>query len=200
VVVVIGIVVVVLALLQRDDGGSGGSGGLVEETADPVTVTGAPLPRFDPTVADPAVGTPFPAFAGTGLDGEPLALTPGEEPMILVFLAHWCPHCQAEVPRIADWVADGNPPEGVGMYGVSTAIDPGRPNYPPSDWFEREGWTVPTLVDVDSAAATAAGLNAFPYYVVVDGNGNVVTRVSGEISNEQLSQLADLARGQPATP
>jgi thiol-disulfide isomerase/thioredoxin len=200
VVLVIGIVVVLLAIVRRDDGPSTGSGGLIEETAEPVTVTGAALPPFDPTVADPAVGTPFPRFAGTGLDGEPLDITPGDEPLVLVFLAHWCPHCQAEVPRIQDWVEDGNPPDDVGFYGVSTGIDEGRPNYPSSDWFEREGWTVPTLVDVDNAAGTAAGLTAFPYYVVVDGNGNVVSRVSGEISTEQLTQLVELARGQPTTP
>ena len=47
----------------------------------------------------------------------------------------------------------------------------------------------------DGAAATAYGLTSFPYFVAVDGEGNVVARVSGELSTAQLDQLVTLARG-----
>ena len=34
-------------------------------------------------------------------------------PKIVVFLAHWCPHCQAEVPRLVDWFGENGVPDDV---------------------------------------------------------------------------------------
>ena len=34
-----------------------------------------------------------------GFDGAPLTIAPTGKPMLVVFLAHWCPHCNAEIPR-----------------------------------------------------------------------------------------------------
>lgn len=55
---------------------------------------------------------------------------------------------------------------------------------------------IPTLFDSeDDAAARAYGLSAFPYFVVIDADGNVVTRISGELDSSQLEALLDAARG-----
>ena len=55
------------------------------------------------------------------------------------------------------------------------------------------------LVDSDKKeAATAYGLNGFPFFVFVDGDGNVVHRASGALPREQVEQyLSDIAP--PAT-
>lgn len=161
----------------------------------PATVTGTFLPPLT-DADDPAVGAPMPTLSGTGLDGEPLTIPTTGRPTMIVFLAHWCPHCQAEVPVIQQWVDDGGLPDGVDLVAVSTAVDDRRPNHPPAAWLDREGWTSPVLSDGDDSAATAAGVSAFPFFVGVDAGGDVVGRASGELTTDQLSAIAaELAGG-----
>jgi len=133
----------------------------------------------------------MPTLTGTGLDGAPVTLPTAGRPTMIMFVAHWCPHCQAEVPVVQRWVDDGGLPPGVDLVTVSTAADDRRPNYPPADWLASEGWTAPVLADdADEAAAQAAGLTAFPFFVAVDAEGEVVGRVSGELTPAQLDRVA----------
>lgn len=180
--------IIAVALSQESDGGSSG------ETAE-VTVTGDPLPLFDtdPTGAD---GTPAPELEGTSLDGDSIAITHDGRPKLIGFFAHWCPHCQNEVPVIVDWIDAGNLPDDVDFYGVSTSVNAARGNYPPSKWFDDEGWTIPTMKDSSASTAHLSfGAGGFPYWVVVDADGNVVTRTSGELSPDQITDLVEQARG-----
>jgi hypothetical protein len=80
-------------------------------------------------------------------------------------------------------------PDGVRLVGLSTSIDPARPNYPPSTWLEREGWTVPTMVDDGTSRGLASlGMTSFPGFVFVDGDGQVVQRLSGRLSADDFDQ------------
>jgi len=73
---------------------------------------------------------------------------------------------------------------------VSTSVSLDRPNYPPSAWLAKAGWAPPVLVDdAGSSAARAFGLTAFPYFVLVDGDGKVVARSSGELGPAALTEL-----------
>jgi thiol-disulfide isomerase/thioredoxin len=129
-------------------------------------------------------------------DGTPVEIAPDGTAKLVVFLAHWCPHCQAEVPRLVDWMAGGGVPEGVEVVAVATATSPSRDNYPPSAWLEREGWPSPVLVDSATYdAATAYGLPSFPYFVALDADGNVTARASGELTTAQLDALVRTATG-----
>lgn len=186
--------VVVAAITAVVIAGSSPSGP-AEPAAQPVVVAGAHLPELTDPSADPAVGQPLPRISGVGLDGQPIDLGPADGPMAIVVLAHWCPHCQAELPGLADYIGQGAVPSGVTVVGVSTAIDPVRPNYPPSAWFEREGWTQPTLTDdAGNTALQALGINNFPGFVFVAADGTVAHRLTGEIGVDQFSQvLASLA-------
>ena len=151
-------------------------------------VAGEALAPFAPG-NDTAVGSQAPDLSGQTLDGEPITIdTDDGTPRAMVFLAHWCPHCQREVPVVTDWVADGQLPDGVELVGVATGIDRNRPNFPPQDWLEREEFLAETLVDGSNAAARAYGLTNYPYWVLVDGEGNVVQRWSGETTPEQLTE------------
>ena len=46
-----------------------------------------------------------------------------------MFLAHWCPHCQAEVPRLVS-LAKGAQIAGVDLVGIPTNTTDQAPNYP----------------------------------------------------------------------
>ena len=161
---------------QQDD--------LAPQVAD-VSIEGEPLPPFDGQELDPAMETLAPAFAATTFDGVEVSVLPGDgTAKVIGFFAHWCPHCQRELPRIADWLAANPLPAGVEVLAVSTAVSDERDNYPPSAWFEEEQWTAVAVRDSESnEIGEAYGLRGFPYIVVVDANGRVAARVSGELTD-----------------
>ncbi|HEY0398617.1 MAG TPA: TlpA disulfide reductase family protein [Acidimicrobiia bacterium] len=197
----IGVAVLVLVLAVAALVSSGGSGGKkkpaagVEETR-PVVVTGAALPELAQSGADPAVGKEIPEVRGQSFDGSPVDIRNDGRPKLVLFVAHWCPHCQREVPLLTDYLKSHPLPKGVDIYTVATATNPQRPNYPPSAWLAKVGWKAPTMADSDDAkAANAFGLNAFPYFVAVDGSGKVVARTTGEITTDDFAGLAAKALG-----
>ncbi len=200
------VLVVAVALTRKSDtpvatgGGSGNpgtvvSGGLSYGT---VKVTGTPLPTLTQGAtgaSDPAVGQVAPTLQGVTMSEQPITIGGDGKPKVVMFLAHWCPHCQAEVPRIEQWLKANGMPADVQLYAVATGTSDQRPNFPPSKWLQKEGWTVPTMVDdQNGTAADAYGLSSFPYFVAVDANGKVVARTSGELEMSQFEDLLAAAR------
>lgn len=149
-----------------------------------VTIEGDPIPVFSGEPAnDSAVGMTAPTVSGEDFEGETVSIEADGTPKVILFLAHWCPHCQAEVPRVVEWLEAGNKPEGVDFYAISTLANRIQANWPPSAWLEEEGWDVPTIKDdEDSSASQALGLRGTPYWLVLDGDNQVVFRMSGEIT------------------
>lgn len=160
-----------------------------------ITVEGPSLPFLsDPTAQDPAVGLTAPTVSGADWEGNEYTIGPDGDAKILVFLAHWCPHCQAEVPVIQNWVEAGGLSEGVDLYGVTVLTNQVRPNWPPQEWLEEEGWTAPTIMDDrDSSAVSAYGVQGTPFYVVLDGDNEVLGRFSGEVGVQGLDAMNALA-------
>jgi thiol-disulfide isomerase/thioredoxin len=179
---------VVLAPAGPPPTGSAGPGSSTPTTGTSAPV-GADLPAFAPGAADPAVGQPIPAVAGASFDGTPLTIKADGGARLIVFLAHWCPHCQREVPVVQAWLDAKGRPAGVELVSVVTAIDPDAPNYPPDAWLAREHWSVPVIVDTDGQIATRYGLTAFPFWVAVRADGTVAQRLTGELTPDQLDAL-----------
>jgi thiol-disulfide isomerase/thioredoxin len=191
-IAVIAIIAIVASSMADDEATS--TEGL--QQVGPVAVSGDPLPTLEEGIADAAVGVTAPGIEGQSFDGSSVEIDDDGRPKVVVFLAHWCPHCQVEVPKLVDWFAENGVPEDVDVYAVATGTTEDRPNYPPSRWLDREEWDRPTLADSeDGMAANAFGLSAFPFYVALDGDHQVVARGSGELSTEQWESLLDAARG-----
>ena len=137
-----------------------------------------------------AAGQVAPDVVGKNYDGSVVTITNDGTAKAIVFLAHWCPHCQAEVPRVQQWLNDGGGVEGVDIYSVSSAINSGRPNYPGSTWLENENWTVPVVVDdQQNTVLSAYGSGGFPYWVFLNADGTVAVRTAGELSIAQLEEI-----------
>lgn len=153
-----------------------------------VTITGEALPPFSSATGDAGVGLPAPGLDGIDFDGNPVSIQPGEDgPMVVLFLAHWCPHCQAEVPRVQGWLDAGGGVDGVELVSVTTLMNSSRENYPSEEWLDREGWTPPVLRDdAASSAMSSYGSGGTPYWVFVDAEGTVVRRVGGELDTAVL--------------
>ena len=162
-----------------------------------VEVAGDPLPQYSDSASDTAIGMTAPVLTGKGFTGNTIVTGPGA-PTLLVFLAHWCPHCQREVPLLVQWNRDGLVPSGVDVIGIATSSDPASPNFPPSEWLAREEFPAlwPVMTDSgEKTAATAMGVSGFPFFVLLDSNGKVALRVSGEIEMQVLTEAINKALG-----
>jgi len=166
-----------------------GNTGVASEAGEP-TFEGEWLPIYASTDGDPAVGLPAPKIMGTDYDGNEVVFEPDGTPTAVVFLAHWCPHCQVEVPKVQAWLDAGGGVAGVQILSVTTSINSARDNYPPSEWLEREGWTSPVIRDdTDNTIHTAFGAGGFPYWVFLNGDGTVAARTTGELEIATLEQF-----------
>lgn len=161
----------------------------------PIVVTGAALAPFDDPTLDPAVGAVAPVVEGESFDGTPITIGgPTENATFVVFLAHWCPHCNDEVPVLVDLQESGRIPEGLDVIGVSTAVASDRDNYPPSDWIDDKGWPWPTMADDEALGAiNAMGGTSFPFAVVLDADGNVLARKAGSSSGDDIVAFLEAA-------
>jgi len=156
----------------------------------PVEILGDPIP------VNAEIGAAAPAFkAQPNNSGDPIMVDPADGTVRLIgFFAHWCPHCQREVPRVSQWLAENGLPEEIEIIAISTAVREGAPNYPPSEWLVNENWPTQVIVDSEeSELATAYGLGGFPYWILVDATGTVIHQSSGELTEEQFGYLVDLA-------
>lgn len=170
-------------------------------TSQPVTVTGTPLTPFDASASpDPAFGLDAPGLSGLNFSGEAITVEPGTGgPYMLVYLAHWCPHCNVEVPRLIDWKNSGAVPAELQVIGIATAASEGSANFPPAVWFSNKGWPWPVMVDEANGAgeagkaAVAYGASGWPYFVIVGADGKVKARVSGEVEVSDLQTIVDAA-------
>ena len=163
-----------------------------------VQVEGSALPLFsEADKDDAAIGTRIPTLAGTGIDDEPLSISAGRGAQVIVALAHWCPHCQKEVPRIVEWSKDGKLPEGVTITGLATQTSESQPNFPPAEWLAREEWPYGVLLDDEAGTAgEAIGLAGFPFMVFVDEDGEVVSRTAGELTAAEFDKrVKEIAPG-----
>ncbi len=184
-----GLTAVLMSRGSKDTPSAQGEG--VTETHS-VTVTGSSLPAAPetPGVPDPAVGLVAPTFSGVSLSGAPqtIAPKPGRRLMVVV-VAHWCPHCQREVPRLIDWSKSGKIPADLDVTFLSTAVEPTAGNYPPSAWLA--DLPFPVMVDdTDKSALIALGGMGFPNLHLIGPDGKVIARTSGELELAALEQFA----------
>ncbi len=214
VIIVVGVIVLVLGLAGAAvllTGGDDESSGVLApgetpretygddvEQNRPVQVTGDALVGLDTVVdVDPAVGQAMPVIEGAGFDGRPITVGgPTDGPTMYVFLAHWCPHCNDEIPELIDLKNSDGIPEGMNVVAISTGVDDGAPNYPPSEWLVDKDWPSqwPVMADsVDSTSFVVNGGGGFPYLMIVDADGNVLDRASGTKSAEDLAAWIETA-------
>lgn len=136
-----------------------------------------------------------PTVTGVTPQGDPIEIAPGNgQPMIVFGLAHWCGHCQNEVPRLVKYGEEGLF-DGVEVYAISSLQRKDGVNWPASAWLEREHWEWPVLADDEKATAfTSLGMSGTPYILAIDGAGTVVARTSGEQPEAVIQQMVDAAK------
>ena len=192
----VAVVVTVLISVTRGDETSTDAaatgGDVVAETND-VVIDGESIPELGDVESN--AGSLAPQVTGFGFGGEPITLLEEGTPTVVGFFAHWCPHCQSEVDELSKHFGSDGLPDDVNVVAVSTGVDASGSNYPPSAWFESEGWPAPVLTDdAESSVAQAYGLSAYPFWAVVDADGRIITRTAGGIGAAQFDEFVELAR------
>lgn len=162
----------------------------------PVTVEGTPLPQIPQGQSDSAVGQIAPTVVGEDWNGNRVTIEPDGRPKVIIFLAHWCPHCRAEVPEVVDWMEAGGVPDDVDFIAVTIFSDRSQVNFPPQDWLDDEDWDAPTIMDsAERQVAIAYGAGSTPFYMVLDGQNRNLGRTSGRLGPVGLDALIAVARG-----
>ena len=154
------------------------------------TVTGDLLPEFAGENDDNiALGLAAPIFSAPNENSEIVSLEKNGNAKALLFLAHWCGYCQKEVPVVQGFIDSAGVPPGVDVIAIATSIDRGRENYPPQKWLADEGWSETQLYDLDREIGNAYGLSAFPYWVFLDKDLNIVARRTGNLPADMVGAL-----------
>jgi thiol-disulfide isomerase/thioredoxin len=166
-----------------------------EQTAE-VEIEGSTLPlmpegvQVSTSADDPAIGLPAPTLTGTDFADNEITIGADGRAKVIYFIAHWCGHCQQEVPRIQELIDEGSKPDDFDVYAVSTGVDEQGGNYPPEVWFTREGFTPVTIRDnTTNTSLLSFGGAAYPYAVYLDSENNVVARTSGGLEKSIIASL-----------
>ncbi|QYM77829.1 TlpA family protein disulfide reductase [Horticoccus luteus] len=134
------------------------------------------------------VGTPFPAFSETDLDGHPLTLAALKGKIVLVdFWATWCGPCVQELPNVVA-AYEKYHAKGFEIVGISLDHDRAKlvafmqerhvtwPQY-----FDGAGWK--------NKLAKAYGVNSIPATYLLDGDGKIIAKdLRGPALERELAQ------------
>jgi len=126
-----------------------------------------------------------PQLSGMSLTGKNYTFSGGQVAVVNVW-ASWCAPCRAEAPTLA---ALSEKYSDVAFIGILTRDNPAT-----AEAFTRRfALPYPTLIDDSVLIGFRQSLpaNAIPSTVVIDKNGHVAARISGEVTVASLSELIE---------
>lgn len=171
-------------------------GGVQPAEYQKVSSTGGLLAPLPESGADTETGKSVAVLKGYDLQGRPVTIDPAGEgkATMVVFLAHWCPHCNREVPVLNKWRESGEVPTGLRVIGITTGSKADQANWPPSKWMTAMKWPFEVMADSEAQEAAAAyGVAGYPFMAFVGANGKITARTSGEVPVEQIQIFANAA-------
>jgi cytochrome c biogenesis protein CcmG, thiol:disulfide interchange protein DsbE len=100
------------------------------------------------------------------------------------FWATWCSPCKKELDAIDDYYADWQKKYDFELVAVS--IDDARTLPKVKTTVAEKNWSYRILHDASQSLMKAAGINAVPYTILVDGKGNIVYEHNGYVPGDEL--------------
>jgi thiol-disulfide isomerase/thioredoxin len=149
------------------------------------------------TPASDTVDKPAPEVTLKDLDGKDVSLAQYKGKVVLVnFWATWCDPCREEIPWLID-MQQKYGPKGFTVLGVAMDEE-GKSVVAP--FVEKEKFTVngqpslmsyPILLGNDAAADKFGGLLGFPTSVLISRDGKQIKRITGIISQDEISKVIE---------
>ena len=196
----LGALVTAIVVGSRNDGGKEGEQASPTASVSP-TESASPTASVSPTASATgtavtvdgpartsllAIGEAVPGFSAPDLAGGTIAWSDYVgTPTVLAVWAPWCPHCQAELPVLAQVVQQF--PD-VNLVSVATAVGE-YPGPSPAEYMQSKGLSFPVaLDDANYTLAQAFGIQAFPTIFFVGADGMVQQAYEGETPSTELQQ------------
>ncbi len=173
------------------------TGSLVAPAASGASAAVAPsvpagyLPLFEQGQPDAALGMVLGEVAGIEYYTETeMTVNPADgTARAWLIWAHWCPHCQRELPPLSDWYAENaDQYPNVELISVTSSIDPARGN-PLEPYLDELQLPFPVIVDPDLTLAEQFGLSAYPFWVFTAGDGSTLLRIAGFLEIDQVAEI-----------
>lgn len=138
-----------------------------------------------------------PDFTLTDQFGETHTLSDYEgKTVFLNFWATWCGPCQMEMPDIQKLYEDYGNNEGdviiLGVANPKTDKNPMNADASQEEvikFLEDNGYTYPTVMDLDGSIFRTYGVQAFPTTFMIDKNGDVFGYVPGMLSMDMMQSI-----------
>jgi len=151
-------------------------GGCSRAPAPAASVPGSDTPGGPPAASSTPTADAAPAWTLNDLDGKPVSLADFKGKVVVLDIwATWCPPCRAEIPHFIE-IQNEYKDKGVTVVGMS--VDSTGPA-DVAKFVKDNGMNYP-IVMADEKTATAYGADqGIPFTIVIDKNGNVVSRHLG---------------------
>ena len=117
---------------------------------------------------------------------------PENTPTIFLFVAHWCPFCQEEIPEVKKWIEDNDIlNKGVNVVLIVTSTDSNKVKLSTRllGFIMKVGKYPVIYDDSTNSLADYFGVSYFPSWVFTESNGQVAFTHAGKIGLEELTKL-----------
>jgi thiol-disulfide isomerase/thioredoxin len=121
------------------------------------------------------------------LDGRRLNLEQLRGKVVLVnFWATWCPYCRHEMPAMESFYRDYQA-QGFEIVALSQDDDLGKV----AAFMGKEGYHFPVALEPAGASAAFGGVNRLPTSFVIDKQGRLRKKISGQVHYARLKDLVE---------
>ena len=112
------------------------------------------------------------------------------KPFIIDFFATWCKPCNRELTAISEVYDEWQEETGVKVIAVS--IDQAQNINKVKPLVDQNEWEYEVLLDPNSELLKALGGQMIPFVVVIDGQGNIVSKHSGYTDGAEAELLDEV--------
>jgi peroxiredoxin len=170
---------------------------LPSETDTPAPVAASPQASPQTNLATGTqVGQAPPDFVLDDAQGQPVSLASFHgRPVLLIFWASWCTHCQKTMPLI-ETLYEQYSDQGFEAIGVSVPGLSGETKESALAYVQQKGITFPIVFDEEASTYREYQVVGVPTLIFVDRNGVIISNHPGEMDLQSLQAQIQQLVGQ----